>query len=510
MERFGIIDIGSNSIRLVIYERTIHGAYRIIEQAKEAARLSERITDDGDLSDAHLDDICALLRHYAHMCKKYRTVRIRAVATAALRNATHGTRILQEMIGRTQLDIALLSGDAEAHIGFLGVINTMDVRDGFVVDLGGGSTEISLFHNRTCTDTVSLPLGAVNALRSFGRSDRTMGSEHIEALVHTLKTSMRAHTWMYDHPHLPCIGLGGTVRSVCKIDQRHHHYSLPHMHQYALSPADISYWLHHIQPLSIESRKRIDGLTKDRLDIILSGLVILHTVITETQSSQLIVSGAGLRDGLFYESVCPDAPPICDVLENSVSNVLKLYAPESEPHARHVHALGMRLFSALYSEHGLNDRMRNAFGAACMLYRIGIAIDFYNFEQHTQYLIAHARLDGLSHRELLLCAMIASYRNEKRAKTCYAQHKDILSSADIPLVNRLGTLLLLASALDRSKTQPVHTITASIVHRQLHLTLHTASPQMCALEQQQLQSHRKEFEKVWGLQLLVDVACADA
>lgn len=500
MQRMGIIDIGSNSIRLVIYEWTEHGAYRIVDQAKEPARLSERIDDEGQLSSTDLETVCTLLQRFLWLCKMHETISVRAVATAAIRNARGGQTIVAELSRLTGIAIDILSGEEEGRIGFLGVMNTMDIRSGFIVDLGGGSTEISLFCDRKLMHSVSFPFGAVNTLRHYGR-ERKLSMEGFHALTDKILQTFDAHDWIAQHAELPLIGLGGTVRSLCKMDQRKRKYSLAQMHQYSLAPSDVHTWLMELHQMKEDQRKRIDGLTKDRIDIIVTGLVILRSVLLYTKSSHLIVSGAGLRDGLFFESIRPMVPEGAVVLKNSVENILKLHVASSWKHVHHVKKLGEQLFLDLQQEHGLHDRMGITFGVACLLYRIGIAIDYYNYEQHTYYLIANSRLDGLSHRELLLCAMIASFRSEKRMKPLYAEHKDILGGADPMLVSRLGSLLQIASALDRSETQPIAGVQAQTVGRQLLLTVTPHSERPWDIERQQIQTVGKEFEKIWGMRL---------
>ncbi len=160
--RLGIIDIGSNSIRLVIYELTTD-SHRIIDEAKESPRLSERIGADGRLAHSQIMNIVSILSHFKALCEASGATRVKAVATAAIRNASNSLEIVSLLKAHTGLDVQILSGEQEAYLGFLGTANTMDVDKGFLVDIGGGSTELTLFRDREIVNSYSFPFGAVNS-----------------------------------------------------------------------------------------------------------------------------------------------------------------------------------------------------------------------------------------------------------------------------------------------------------------------------------------------------------
>lgn len=167
-ETIGIIDIGSNSIRLVIYELDQDAAYRIIHEDKYAARLSSVVESDGTILRHSLDKAITILRQFKATCEAYQTKLIRAAATAAIRNASNVLQIIEWLETETGLTIECVSGDREAYYGFLGVTQSIDLADGFVVDIGGGSTEITVFRDRKRLNSISLPIGAVNSHARYG------------------------------------------------------------------------------------------------------------------------------------------------------------------------------------------------------------------------------------------------------------------------------------------------------------------------------------------------------
>ncbi|WP_166244634.1 Ppx/GppA phosphatase family protein [Paenibacillus turpanensis] len=497
-ERIGIIDIGSNSIRLVVYEQLSSGAYRVIDESKESARLSDKIDADGFMSEAAVKGVIDTLLHFRMLCRTHQVHRLRTVATAAVRNAANSADILARIQTETGLPIEILSGQGEAWYGFLGMANTIDIQHGFLIDIGGGSTEVSYFRNRGLLHSISFPFGAVNTSKAFSRGGNVTDAD-LAAIRSMVLKAAENESWLRAHPGLTLVGLGGTIRNVAKIDQKAKRYSLQHAHNYVLSPADVNQLLDQLASLSIDQRKKVDGLSKERADIIVPGMVIMKTLFELIGASHYLISGAGLRDGLFHEALHPEQPILSDVLEYSVRNLLLLHPSVPVKHVEQVNRLTTHIFNDLMNVHELEPRAKTYLSAASLLYRIGISVNYYDYYKHTFYLIAHSRINGLSHREVLLCALIASFKTAKKTRQMFQNYRDILSESDYHMILKLGSMLQLGVALDRSETQPVEHVQASIHGRELELQLNCShSP---SIELRELQALEKDFAKMWGLKL---------
>jgi len=495
-ERIGIIDIGSNSIRLVIFEYNAQGSYRVIDEAKESARLSEHVSEDGEFSSEIIKLVSTTLLHFRMLCEAAGTSKIRAIATAAIRNAKHSEHIIDELQKNTKLDIEILSGEQEAYLGFLGMINTIDIQDGYLIDIGGGSTELTLFLNRKIAYSFSFPFGSVQLTKRFGQ-DGMITEEKQKSIQRMIEQASHKFEWIRQYPGLPMVGLGGTVRSLCNVDRKNKHYSLPMAHNYHMEAAAIDQILARIQSTPLDQRKTIEGLSKDRCDIIVPGVIILQTLFRCCGASHYVISGSGIRDGLYYTEWIKPQLSSTEVLSNSVLNLLHQHPIVPVPHVNQVNRFTLQLFDDLQQQHGQPVRNRQLIDAASMLYRIGISIMFYNYHKHTFYLIANSRLNGLTHREIILCAMIASYKNKKKARLLLNQYPDIMFKEDLSLVCKLGTLLQLAIALDRSETQPIELLKARITHKELQLTAQASRSVM--IEERQVTQVAEEFNKEWKL-----------
>ncbi|GIQ69852.1 Ppx/GppA family phosphatase [Xylanibacillus composti] len=496
-KRIGIIDIGSNSVRLVIYEYTpsvLERRIRVIDESKASVRLSGKVLADGSIPIQALNSLVDTLQHFKLLCSVNGAERIRATATAAIRNAANSGEIRAYLEEASGLHIEVLSGEDEARLGFLGAMQTLDMQEGFLLDIGGGSTELTLFRNRTVLESHSFPFGAVNMSKRFTENGE-LSPDGLSKLRQFISEELQQHAWAAVHPGLPLIGLGGTIRNICKIDQKQRKYSLAKTHQYEMDAPTVAAMLTQLSSLSYEQRKKVEGLSKDRVDLIVPGLTILHTIFEQIHASHYVVCGAGLRNGVFYESVFPGANALSNVLEHSVRNLISLHPAVSLDHVNQVNKLAQELYSELRPIHGYGEREATLLHAASLLYRIGISVDLYDYQKHTFYLIAHSAIYGLSHRETLMVALIASYKSKSRCKKAAAPYRDILSEEDLGVCEKLGTVLQLAVALDRSETQPIESMSCKLQNKQLALNVKTRWN--ASIEAREVEAVASDFKKSW-------------
>lgn len=498
-KRLGIVDIGSNSIRLAVYEVSAQGQYRLINENKESARLSEKINNEGVMGRKDILSIVPILREFQDICRVYDCEDIVVAATAAIRNAVNADEIASTLYTQTGLKIDILSGEEEAYYGYLGVVGGMEIENGFIIDIGGGSSEITLFLNRELISSVSLPIGAVNSLLAYGGED-TWSEQNMEDLRERVEELITDYGWIRSHPGLTLVGLGGTVRALGKLDQRIRKYPLRVAHQYTLENESIDYFAELLPPMPLDKRKRMDGLSKARADIIVPGLLILQAIKEATGSTKCIVSGTGLREGLLLKTMGAKLPSIAEVVSRQVDALLSFHSTVSPAHLERVRKYAdclckvMRLDS---SEAG--EDCKKLIHVAAMLYKIGSGIRYHQYDKHTLYWLTHAPIGGLTHRESILSAYIADYRSSNGKRLNVGEYRSLLRDSDVILIQQLGSLLQIAVALDSSETGAIERVEASFDHGALLLGLKCRS--QAYLEIRQLEATAKNFKKVWDVKL---------
>ena len=504
MQRIAIIDIGSNSARLVISHIYKNGAYNMVYNQKEALRLSQKVDGQNLLTEEAFTSTLDTMRSFAHMCKIYQADKTIAVATAAIRNASNGGELVAKVAELTGIQLHIISGNTEAYISYLGVINTLDVKNGIIFDLGGGSTELILFKNRKILESVSLPLGAVNTTGMFNIRNE-MPSNVYNDLNAFIMSRLSQYPWLKQN-NLPLIGVGGTARPVAKIIQRAKKYPATKIHNYAYPVQTFRSFFNKLRLTNLEQRKKISGLSTERSDIILAGSSIISCLLEATGAKKLITSGCGLREGLFYDyySKSNNVPLIAkNILERSRENTLRLFESDTG-HAHHITKLALAMFDGWMELHKVRKSYRRLLETAALLHDIGITINFYSHARHSAYMIQNAKLFGLTHKEQIITSAIAGWHNGVSKNYFKSRfYKEMLTESNWKLINKLALRLALAESLDYSEMRMVHTLTPSFNKKNAVLTVH--AEHMPTIEMHQLQDHLSWFKKTMGVELKVEV-----
>ncbi len=500
MQRIAIIDVGSNSARLVITQIYKSGAFNMVYNQKEALRLAQKVDAKGYLTETAFADTIECINSFATMCRLFGADKIVAVATAAIRNAPNGKALVTAVNNATKINLEIISGETEAYMSYLGVVNTLSIKDCLIFDLGGGSTELILVRDRRIVHSISLPLGCVNLTTAFNTRNKmsveVYNKLHKKVLEYTSKAP-----WLNDLK-LPLIGVGGTARTVAKMEQRRSKYFSSKIHNYQFPTINLKRTFKTLQPTTFEDRKKIPGLSAERADIIMAGMSIIKILADRTRSSKLIISGCGLREGLFmqYYSNLKKQPLLTqDILARSTENVLALYSTDPQ-HSQHITNLALAMFDGWQSLHKLDARWRLLLKTAALLHDIGITINYYSHARHSAYMIDNARIFGLSHKEQVMAAIIAGWHNGiSRNLIKSKQYKDILTATDMRRLGRMALLLALAESLDYSQTNQISSVRPSLGKKGALLSI--TSETVPSIELYQLKQQFKWFKKAFSKNL---------
>ncbi|MBO8163590.1 MAG: Ppx/GppA family phosphatase [Brevibacillus sp.] len=454
----GIIDLGSNTARLVIYHQDRQGFVYEVDNIKRVLRLSSHL-QDGRISETGVLQTLAVMRQFRALLEARQVKHCVGVATAAVRQAENGVSLLKRIEAETGISIRVLSGQEEAHYGYLAVVSSMNLDEGITIDIGGGSTEITYFANRRLQESASFPFGVVTLTKRFVQNDPPTSAE-LESLRTFLAHQFSCCPWLSDK-RCPVVAIGGTARNMAKIHQRQVGYSLASLHHYSLGADQVEEMLKLTRNLPLAERKQLPGLSKDRADVIISGIIVFQQLLKCTGSARLLISNKGLRDGLLYENLAQrlQKPTDRSVRQHSVEQFMARYQV-NKMHAYHVRHLATSLFDDLCGRGVISfgAEEKSLLEAASLLHDVGRSINVYESSQHTFYLLSHVLLPGFTHRERLQIAMIASYKNNKQLQQQLNRHADIVPKSDKRAIEVLGHLLLLARALDRSMTQQIRQV----------------------------------------------------
>lgn len=506
MEKIAIIDMGSNSIRFVALQIADNGAYSFLYQEKEAIRLGHGLSVSGELSDAGMERALTCLKVYKHMMDVGDIHNCLAVATAAVRNAKNGAAFLQRINAETGITMEVITGEREAYLGYLGVINTINAQDFVLFDLGGASVELSLVRGGKVEKAVSVPIGAVTLTERFNTSTdpgetaltacREFIMEELEDVAYIAGTG------------LPLIGIGGTARTFAKMDQRATGYELQKIHNYILSYDNFMELARTLTNTPATERKKIPGLSADRADLILAGTAVIEALFEMTGSSEMIISGCGLREGLFFEYYAAlnqaDSPYFDDILDASIANYLKTVPGMNPAHIRQVTRISELLFDLLQPLHGYGPKEKRLLVTAAKMHDVGKVINYYDHARHSAFIIGHAPLYGLTQMEQINASFIAGFHHGISRRTLRAyRYGTMPSEDDWVMIRRLSTLLALAEASDLTYEQLVENIEMTYAENVVVLVITVTPGATYNAAEYEMSQLLKQFKKEFGATLLL-------
>ncbi|MTH53108.1 exopolyphosphatase [Bacillus mangrovi] len=462
-DKYAIVDIGSNTIRLVIYERDASGRMKEVENVKAAARLRNYLNEENVLEEQGIALMIQTLKSFQEVARHHKLKTVSAVATAAVRQAVNKNEILLRAERETDFRIRLLSEYEEAYYGYLAVINSTSITDGITIDIGGGSTEITMFRDRELKEYHSFPFGALSLKKGFVKGDLPEEHERAALSAH-IESELGSLAWLKD-AQLPVIGIGGSARNLIQVNQALKEYPFAGVHQYEMTLGEISSLLGYLEGQTFEDLQRTDGLSKDRADLIIPAALVFEALCSEVKTNAFVMSRKGLRDGIFYEDLIREygisAYP--NVVEESFYEMASDFRIDMN-HAISVTNLALEFVRLLeknqlvsYTGKELIDLKRGAF-----VFNVGQYIDHESSSRHTFYLLANRTIDGMNHKDRLKTALVASYVGKSALKQYLEPVQEWFTKDEQRMIRTTGAVLKFVYSLNSTKRDIVKSLNMEV------------------------------------------------
>lgn len=530
--RLAAIDIGTNSIRLIVAEASPDGSYRVLDDEKEITRLGRGLHATGRLDPATQEHSALTIARMRSIAEGYGAAEIRVVATAACREAANAAEFLELVRERSGLEVEVIPAEQEALLAYRSAARAFDLRGvpAAVVDIGGGSLEV-IFSAGTGRDdprgaglgggvierVFSMPLGAVRLTEQFGGPEKSCG-RRFDDMLSAVRSRLRKS--IGKPPLVPqvIVGTGGTFTTIATM-----------LAQKELGPAasglfsgavqgrelrrpEISHLLEYLRKMSVKERTRVPGLPADRADIIVAGLAVIDELLDFVGGNSVFVHEGGIRDGLLLSMVRAQADPGAGREVSPMRSVRRFAKACSyeAAHSNHVTGLALRIFDQLAAQQsalGLDDReIGTRFGerdrllleAAAILHDVGYLVNYASHHKHSYHLIVHAELPGLTSREVQVIANVARYHRAAEPKQAHRNYST-LGEADQRLVRSLAAVLRIADGLDRTHMQQVEDLAVRFDGRAAHIDIRAA--QEPAVDIWGAARKSRLFERVFGVKV---------
>jgi exopolyphosphatase/guanosine-5'-triphosphate,3'-diphosphate pyrophosphatase len=515
--RLATIDIGSNSVRLLVAEALRGGTYRILDEEREPTRLARSVSARGLLDEGAVAATVTALKTFKQIAAGYQVTGLRTIATCAVREARNGPDFCRKVREEVGLDVEVISGEREAQLAFTSVQHAFDLtgKNVVVADIGGGSTEIVFATGNLVESIFSTPLGAVRLTEQFTAGDAADGlaAEQLrDQLTAEVAAVLKKRTTKpLFAPHF-LVGCGGTFTTLAELMMAAKREVDMPVAGYRVSQAELRHLLDRLAKMPVRARRNMPGMTPDRADIIIAGLTIIDAMLKRFRVNTVVVHTRGVRDGLLREmieeSVGSGGPGAADDpahRELAIERLAAACSGEVE-HGRKVAALAGRIYEQLAEPLDLPPGDRLLLECAARLQDVGYVINYDQHHKHSYHLIRNSRLPGIRPHDLELIANVARYHRGAHPKR---KHENLarLNADDQRRVRRMAAILRLAGGLDRSRTQQVRDVVACVEDGKV--VLDVVAPEDPQVDLWGAERRTDLFEKVFQLPLEVRWADRD-
>ncbi len=444
-KRTTIIDIGSNSMTLVIYEKSSRFAFHLIEKVRSSVRIGENAyLDDGALTHEAMDRAFYTLQDFIQIAKSYKSRKILCVATSALRDAPNRRLFLTRVRNELNLNIKVIDGKHEAYFGALAALNLLpEFHEATTVDIGGGSTELAKIKNGKIVDTLSLNLGTVRLKELF--FDRKKGFKEASAYVKEALKEIPEH-FRSDK----IIGIGGTIRALSKAIMRLEKYPLDTLHAFTYPYEKHTKLIKKIARSGVLELKDFP-ISSSRYDTIREGSTIFYQLNKFLKPEYVMTSKAGVREGVYLHDILRNAnhrfPHNFNV---SVKSLLDRFALLPR-HCTHSQRVAKSIYDALYKTFDSDKQYRRALSISAKLLLIFNRFNIYSNSDYSFFYLLENLNFQFSHEEKLLIAVLLRFSQTGKVNNgIYRTYKPLLP--DLQTLRWLTFILTLTEAIVRNKT----------------------------------------------------------
>jgi len=504
MPTFAAVDIGSNSVRLKI-ARLQTGKLRPLHEDREVTRLGQGVFSSGFLTPDSMAETVRVLRRFHRTTQQIVIDNVRVVATSALRDARNSQAFLEWVRSATGWRVEIVSGVEEARLIHLGLVSgsRVDRIPTLMMDLGGGSCELTISHRGHIRDAVSLPLGAVRLTNEFlghdpvrkGELKRLRGfvTREVNRIVNRIGTARVRNV----------VATSGTAAALAAVAS--HLGRGRNRPRLMVSRTDMTRIAHRLSRLPVAERRKIEGIGPRRAEIIVAGAIVYHELLERLRLKGFRYSPLGLRDGILaqmaadYDRSTRSGQQIESERWESILKAVDHYHIDRK-HAMDVRNAATSLFTALRSVHRLPPEYGEWLAAAAMLYEVGDYVNRNGHHRHTHYIISNSEILGYTPQQRRTIAAIARYLGKSRPTVEDGPMKAI-ESADRTDVQKAIVLLRMARALNLGRSRAVEKVRIRVHAAEVKLTLVPRRRTGMDLELWAIEKERDYFREVFGREL---------
>lgn len=499
MPNIAAIDVGSNAIRMLVSRLNPDGKLETLESLRLPVRLGQDAFTSGFFSEQTMHMAVDAFLRFRKIAELFQVQESRAVATSAMRDTANSELLLDRISRETGFNIEIISGEEEARLIHMAVTHAVDIKgkNAVLIDIGGGSVEVTLSDGENILSTESYGMGTVRLLQKFESQEapklpfNKLVREYVQAARKRMERELGKQKVDV------CLGTGGNIEEMGVLRKRLFKRDLSDR----ISMDELEKLADKLGEMSVQERMKKLDLRPDRADVILPATVVLHMIARETGAKEVLIPGVGLKDGLLLDMAPLALGPSLPRRDQAIASAQRMgekYSYDGE-HAIQTARMAARLFNQSLSLHHLTENERLLLEIACMLHDIGHFINTINHDKHGYYLLRHHTLIGLTAAEQELVANIVRF-HRKENPSLNDENFKALPQKDRVIVTKLCAMLRLADGLNISHTSRMRDV---ILEQATNNTwrLHLVGDGELMLEKWSLRKRKSLFEDTFNVNL---------
>ncbi len=501
--RVSILDLGSNSFRLLVADVASEGAIHPVLRAREFLRLGSEIASNGSLAEDVIERAEGAAGHLAGLASRTGAQESMAVATSASRDASNSEEVVDRLQTAAGMPIRVIDGQEEARLSFLGVASSIALPPGphLVLDLGGGSLELAVGSGATPVWTDSADLGVSRLYADCVRND-PLSDEDIARLQARVRSRLGPIVPQVSELHPDwCVSVGGPNRALVQLATRTRAaWQAPTLNQTWMSTLELTALRDRLVSVPLKERLAMSGMKASRAEQLPAAAVIVSAVLDHLDVDRTVVSYWGLREGAILDAYGDTALAFGHELRPaSVSRMEHDFSPHTV-HDAHVAGLAASLFDQLYEMHHMDSVARELLVYAARLHTIGMGVGFRGYHRHSAYLIENSELRGFEPAEIAMLASTVRFHRRGVTNPSYPPFQ-ALDADGQQRARRLAAILHLADAADRSLDQSVESIDLTLENGKVTASFQGADPET---RREWVESAEAAFWQVFEVRLMFE------
>lgn len=443
-----IIDIGSNSMRMVVLQKSSRFAFSLINETKSRVKISEGCYENnGNLQEIPMQRAYESLKSFLNISKSLKSRKIICVATSALRDAPNSNVFISRISKDLGLNIKVIDGEKEAYYGGVAALNLLHEDTFVTVDIGGGSTEFCFVKNGKVEKSISLNIGTVRIKELYFNKNDIEGAR--KNILDNLKSIFELDIEIPKR----VVGIGGSIRALSKIVMSNNDYPLDILHGYTYKAKKESSLFEQI----IEAQNNDDlkslGVKKDRFDTIKEGAFIFKTILDELNISEVITSGAGVREGVYLTDVLRNCNHKFPANFNvSVRSLLDRFQID-EKQSAFMGNNASKIFDVLKPLHNLDNKFRTLLIIASKLHSIGSTLNFYKSNDNAfDFILNGLNYDFLHTSRVVVAHTIKFSKKSLPSRSDILKYQELLPSLEV--MQWMSFMISLNIAINQDLSRP--------------------------------------------------------